>query len=162
MDKSSSRTEERYLVADNSRGWKFLTADVVSKAVHQTVGNPCPSSPRVDFWTLLTSSHVSVNHDFGISKCWERKNQQILFLWYWFICISIYICICNRCQWIAIMGNIKVHSDRYCQKTSATGSRPHFRLSMQPPKNNSVLAASDIMMSIREFWCQHLQFNCLN
>ena len=72
----------------------FLTADVVSKTVHQTVGNSCPSSPRVDFWTLLTSSHVSVNNDVRISKCWERKNQQILFLWYWCICILIYTCIC--------------------------------------------------------------------
>ena len=28
-----------------------------SKAVHQTVGDSCPPSPGVDFWTLLTSSH---------------------------------------------------------------------------------------------------------
>ena len=35
----------------------------VSKAVDQTVGYSCPSSPWVDFWTLLTSSHVSVNHE---------------------------------------------------------------------------------------------------
>ena len=37
----------------------------VSKAVDQTVGYSCPSSPRVDFWALLTSSHVSANHEVG-------------------------------------------------------------------------------------------------
>ena len=42
---------------------------------------------------------------------------------------------CNCWQWIAINDNIKVRTDRYCQKTSVTGSRPHFHLSMQQPKN---------------------------
>ena len=49
---------------------------IVSKAVHQTVSYSCPSSPRVDFWTLLTSSHVSVNH---VDKMLQ-KQRFILFI----------------------------------------------------------------------------------
>ena len=88
--------------------WQFTRMDEcrtlrqVSKAVDQTVGDSCPPSPRVDFWTLLTSSHVSGNHE--VAQMLRTKIDRSYFLWHWWCqsCVTgIWIWIC-MCIWICI------------------------------------------------------------
>ena len=85
--------------------WQFTRMDEcrtlrqVSKAVDQTVGDSCPPSPRVDFWTLLTSSHVSGNHE--VAQMLRTKIDRSYFWWHYWWCQSCATGICI-CIWTSI------------------------------------------------------------